>query len=99
MPRGLTGSVVGEGIRVLLVDDEEDWRLSTREELERVGCLVVTTSNAEGALELVTRHSFDVALVDVVLGRDNGLRLLRELKQRVPLLPVVVISAFHSTRA
>ena len=47
-----------EGIRVLLVEDDEDTRVLLRVVLERRGAKVVTASSSEDALQLVTTSQY-----------------------------------------
>jgi DNA-binding NarL/FixJ family response regulator len=83
-------------LRCLIVDDSELFlasasRLLAAQGVEVVGC---ASSGAE-ALQLVQKLEPDVALVDVQLGREDGLELTRRLAATVPVTPVILISS-HS---
>jgi signal transduction histidine kinase/DNA-binding response OmpR family regulator len=77
---------------VLIVDDDE----SLADNLsEIVGMLGVTTTIARDrrtALELASRHDFDVALIDVRLPDGDGLSLLAPLRERSPFVQSVMVT-------
>jgi ActR/RegA family two-component response regulator len=67
---------------VLIVDDEDSVRTTFQDWLAgaRLGCRILTASDAESALVQADRHVIDLAILDWNLGAsDNGLRLLEDL--------------------
>jgi DNA-binding NarL/FixJ family response regulator len=83
--------------RVLLVEDETDARDMLRGALERVGYECIAAASAEEALALARSSGFiDVAVLDVVLGRDDrgGLGLLTALRDVGVRAPAIVITAY-----
>jgi ActR/RegA family two-component response regulator len=67
---------------ILVVDDEDNVRRTFQEWLEgaRLGCRILTASDAETALGQANQHTIDLAILDWNLGAsDNGLRLLEDL--------------------
>lgn len=64
--------------------------------LERKGYQVIARQNAEEALA-VTEH-IDLLVVDLVLPEVNGRELTERIRQRLPTLPVVLMSGFLSQR-
>jgi two-component system, NtrC family, response regulator AlgB len=87
---------VGSAMRILIVDDEPNIRQTLRVALESSGHEVDEAASGPGALRQVERKSYDVALVDLRLGRESGLDLLEQLKAALPCLAVVVITAYSS---
>jgi DNA-binding NarL/FixJ family response regulator len=86
----------GVPLRCLIVDDSESFlasasRLLAAQGVEVVGC---ASSGAE-ALQLAQKLEPDVALVDVQLGREDGLEVTRRLAATAPVTPVILISS-HS---
>jgi two-component system response regulator RegX3 len=86
-----------EVVRALVVDDEESICFTLKEALQRVGYVVTTASNGEGALEVLREHAFDVAVVDLNLGGEvDGLDVLEAIRWRWPDMAVVILTAHGS---
>ena len=84
------------GRSVLVVDDEKNIRAALLVCLESMGLRGTAVASAPGAREAVEKARFDLALLDLKLGQDNGLDLLPQLLASQPGLAVVVITA-HAT--
>jgi PAS domain S-box-containing protein len=79
--------------RVLIVDDEPSIRLTFAEFLRREGFEPVTASDAaQGSALFAADGGVDVAVVDINLPGRSGIELLRELRERDPRVPVIVIT-------
>jgi NtrC-family two-component system response regulator AlgB len=83
-------------MRILIVDDEPNIRQTLRLALEAMGHTVAEAATGADALREVERQPFDLALVDVRLGRESGLDLLEPLLAQLPRLAVVMITAHAS---
>ncbi|HEY4882541.1 MAG TPA: response regulator [Myxococcales bacterium] len=88
----LPGPGLKNRVRVLVVDDERNIRAALGVLLEAMGCVVRDCGSSTAAIDAVGREEFDLALVDVRLGRENGLDLLKYLRACLPRLQVVVMS-------
>ena len=87
-----------EHVHVLLVDDDRTHREFVAEILERLGCKVVIAYNGKDALSLVTRHRFDLIVMDVEMPEMDGLsaaRRIRELRRHgeVADVPIIALTA------
>jgi len=84
-------------IRILLVDDDEDFLFQHRIQLENAGFHVATAGSpteAERALESFTP---DLAILDLMMEHhDDGFVLSHHLKKRFPGLPVILVTAVTS---
>jgi PAS domain S-box-containing protein len=78
--------------RILLVDDEPNIRWTMAEFLKRAHFEVLTASDFENALAVFSENEIDVAVVDIVLPRQSGIRLLEELHSRSPDLPIIMMT-------
>jgi NtrC-family two-component system response regulator AlgB len=85
---------VASPLRVLVIDDEKNIRITLALCLEGLGCRVTQASSGEGALEALRHEPFDLAFCDLRLGHENGLELLPRLLAERPMLDVVVITAY-----
>jgi DNA-binding NtrC family response regulator len=78
--------------RILLVDDDEDFRLFLRETLESAGYLIETAAEGRGALRLVRRQAFDLVVTDLIMPGKEGLETIVELHGLNPGLKIIAIS-------
>ncbi|MGE5191242.1 MAG: sigma-54-dependent transcriptional regulator [Deltaproteobacteria bacterium] len=81
-------------MNILLIDDDQSLRKSIRMALETMNHRVTEASDGAQAQELLGHSLFDVAFLDVRLGREKGLDLLLTLLRLAPGLAVVVITAY-----
>jgi diguanylate cyclase (GGDEF)-like protein len=84
-----------DAVRVLLVEDDEDDYVLTRDLLaEGFGTRVslVWASTRTAGLEHLTHDRFDVALLDYNLGSETGIHLLREARARGCHTPVIMLT-------
>jgi len=80
------------GARLLLVDDEIDMHYIVGSIAEDTG-LSIECVASRGEMERVTsQREFDIALVDMVLPDAGGVEIISYLRNRFPLLPLVVIT-------
>lgn len=78
--------------RVLLIDDEEDLRLSTAQALELAGLDVVTIDNADHVFELIG-YSFDGVIVsDIRMPGIDGMSLLQKVRELDAEIPVILVT-------
>ena len=81
--------------QILYVDDTVEQRYAMRRILETEGYGVLEAGSGREALQLV-ENSPSLAVIDVRLPDINGYDLTRRIKQRVPFLPVLQVSASFS---
>ena len=77
----------------LVIDDDKIFREATCLLIEDEGHYAETAATAEIALNRLQEDKFDAALLDLNLGRDNGLTVLPQILKIRPNLPVVMFSA------
>lgn len=80
-------------LRTLLIVDDDHLLLSALErDLSARGYEVLAASSHERGLEMARREQPDAALLDLYIGEDSGLELLRALKDELPELVVLLLS-------
>jgi DNA-binding NtrC family response regulator len=80
---------------VLVVDDELNFVILLDRVLSKRGYQVKTATNAQQALALIREQAtFDVAIIDIRMEPMDGLSLLVELKQRLPHVKVIMLTAY-----
>lgn len=83
-------------IRVLVVDDEEPFRRLLKKELTRKGFSVEVASDGESGLNLVSKDSFDVVLLDIVMPGVDGLSVMKKMMQD-PASPSIIVLTGRAT--
>lgn len=83
-------------LNVLVVDDEANIRKTLSLFLESHGHRAVAVASFKEAVTEASRRPFDVALVDLRLGADDGLDLIPILLASTPWLKIIVITAYAS---
>lgn len=81
--------------RILIIDDEEDIRLSLRGILEDEGYEILDAETGERGLDLAN-PSIDLVLLDIWLPGIDGIEVLTRLQDKFPDLPVIMISGHGS---
>ncbi|QIR41132.1 response regulator transcription factor [Tolypothrix sp. PCC 7910] len=86
-------------IKILLVEDDELFRLGLRVRLQQeVGLeIVAEAEDGETAIEFVNQNPLDVVLLDVGLPGIGGIEACKQIKQQNPQLPVLVLTS-HSQK-
>jgi signal transduction histidine kinase len=93
LPDDETPQVKFEDLQVLVLDDEHSVRDAMKEVLEALGAVVATAQDTNEALDMITRQSPDIALVDYRLrGNENGIKAVQKLRQKLPGLPAIIVS-------
>jgi len=80
--------------RILIVDDDEVVRRSYLRSLERISRNVEAASDGEEALQTMEQNPFDVVLLDLRMPGQDGLSVLRTIKQKWPESEVVIITGY-----
>lgn len=82
---------------ILAVDDDPSFLLFLTTELKKV-CPIVTVRGLDEALERIKSDDFSLVLLDIGLGKENGLQALREIRAKKPDLDVVMVSGQKDPR-
>jgi CheY-like chemotaxis protein len=78
-------------IKVLMVDDETQFRETTRKILQKKGFEVMTAANGREALAQMD-HQPDVMVLDIRMPELDGNATLAEIQQRFPGFPVIMLT-------
>ena len=79
--------------QILLVEDEESIRVAFALRLTGQGYFVQTAGSGEDALALLGSYEPDILVLDLVMPNLSGLDVLARVKQVMPNLPVIVLTA------
>lgn len=93
--------VDGNGLSVLVVEDNRDVGTFATDALRELGYLTELRHSAEEALEELKRHvgRYDVVFSDVVMPGTSGIELAQQIREVYPDLPVVLTSGYSHVLA
>jgi DNA-binding NtrC family response regulator len=80
--------------KILVVDDEDVLRMTLAAGLELEGFTVQEAASGEAAISLLEAEPFDLVLSDVRMPGMSGGDLFRHIRERMPDLPVVLMTAY-----
>lgn len=84
--------------RILVVDDESSLRLAFRYTLRGRGHRVDECATGQAALEQLARHDYDLVILDQQMPDLKGTEVLQRIRERGLETPVIMVSAFGSSR-
>ncbi|NIM04462.1 MAG: response regulator [Armatimonadetes bacterium] len=82
----------GRKFKVLVVDDDPSVRELVSLYLEKEGLMPVEASTGEEALHLISQHSPEVVILDIMLPETDGLEICRNLR-RISDVPIIMLTA------
>jgi len=83
-------------IKVLLVDDEEDFVEILSLRLKEVGEHVIGVYSGKACLETLAKEDIDVVVLDIKMPGMDGIETLREIKKKHPIVEVILLTG-HGT--
>jgi len=81
-------------MKVLVVDDDLHIQRLYKEEFEEEGYEVVIASNGQEAIDLFNSENPDIVTLDILLPDIDGIRLLRQMKEKNPKVPIIMSTAY-----
>ena len=87
-------SPLPKGLRVLLVEDNEQVRDFAADLLRDLDCNVESAADGREALDKVRKGEFDLVFSDVVMPGLTGLQLARAIEEERPDLPVLLATGY-----
>ncbi|MEL7108179.1 MAG: response regulator transcription factor [Pseudomonadota bacterium] len=78
---------------LLIVDDDDRIRDLLKQYLAREGHSVTTAADAGAARKLFQTFSFDLAIIDIMMPGEDGLSLLKALRQEGNDTPILLLTA------
>ncbi len=87
-----------ESARVLIVDDEEDFRETLAERMEARGMTVDRAENGVVALDVVKEHKYDAIVLDLAMPEMDGIETLKRLLEFDHNLQVIMLTGHGSVK-
>ncbi len=85
-----------EKMKLMLVDDEERYLLTTAKLMEKKGIDVITAQSGVQALDLLKTHEVHVVILDIKMPGMDGFKILRAIKTLYPPVEVIFLTG-HAT--
>ena len=82
------------GRAILIIDDEPNMRWVLGRALEQAGYTIHGAASGDEAANLLSHEPIDLALLDLKLKGEDGLTVLRRLRERQPELVVIMLTAY-----
>jgi two-component system, OmpR family, response regulator len=95
---GYLGKTGMKNWRVLLVDDEEEYRSTLAERLRRRGIQIMEASDGEEAFRMIETFSPNVVVLDVLMPGTGGLQVLKKIKTEHPEIQVILLTGLGTTQ-
>jgi two-component system nitrogen regulation response regulator NtrX len=81
---------------ILIIDDEENIRLSLKGGLEDEGYNALLAASGEDAIKIIEKQDVDLILLDIWMPGKDGLQILEELKTNGYAIPVIIMTGHGS---
>ena len=78
--------------KILIVEDEKPMSKALLLKLTKAGFEAQSVANGEEALVLLEKEKFDLILLDLVMPKVDGFKVLQTMKERHLTTPVIVLS-------
>lgn len=79
-------------MRILVVEDRESLALQIKNVLESEGYQVEVAFDGRDGLDLAQAEDYDLAILDILLPKMNGLQILTEIRRQCLKLPVLLLT-------
>jgi DNA-binding response OmpR family regulator len=87
-----------KNLKILLVDDEEEFVTTLAERLELRGLQARAALNGEDALQMIEADTPEIVILDVLMPGLGGLEVLRRIKAQHPKIPVILLTGRGSEK-
>ncbi len=85
--------------RILIVDDEVAFANNLLKLMSRRGYDIIAVYNGADAVNIVGEKEFDVIILDMKMPGMDGIATLKEIKKKVPLVEVVILTGHGSVES
>jgi CheY-like chemotaxis protein len=82
------------GGRILVVDDNDDFRTLLREVLVSKGYSILEAVDGQQAMEVMTQAEIHLGIVDLDMPRMNGIEFSKKIKAERPNFPIIMVTAY-----
>lgn len=80
--------------KILIVDDDDDFRGLLSDVFTQAGYEVTAVDNANKALEMFSDHKFDAVVTDHNMPEMTGEDLIKNIRDNEPDIPIILVSGY-----
>lgn len=84
--------------KILIIDDEEDVHYSFERLFDKEPVEILTASNGDTGIKTARKEKPGLVVMDIRMGRENGLDVLRDLKRINPRQLVIMMTAYGTSQ-
>ena len=84
---------------LFIIEDDKPFRERLTTSFQRKDFVVTAAANKKEALEVLTQHDFNYAIVDLRLGDGSGLDVIKVIKEKNPECRAVMLTSYKTNRA
>lgn len=78
--------------RILIIDDDTQFRQMLRQTLERAGYEIVEAADGNKGIKLFRQSPTDLVITDIIMPEKEGIETIVELKREFPDVKIIAIS-------
>lgn len=91
--------VIKEKMKIMLVDDEERFLQTSQKMIAKRGYEVLTAASGAECLKKLEEEPVHVVILDVKMPGMDGIETLKHIKQRFPLMEVIMLTGHANTES
>src|SRR6202012_1057267 len=84
-------------MRILVIEDEERVALPIKKGLEELGFSITVAADGSLGKRLALSEAFDLIIPDILLPQISGIELCRSIREALPDLPIIMLTALGTT--
>lgn len=92
----MTEKIKKEDYKILIVDDEKDFCEMLDRFLKKKGYNSVAISDSTVAFDYIVENNIRIAILDICMPGETGIKLLKKIKQHDDTIQCVVMTGFNS---
>lgn len=84
-------------MKILVIEDEERVAAPIKKGLDELGFSTTIAADGTTGIKLGLSGSFDLIITDILLPGINGIELCRSIRQQLPEIPIIMLTALGTT--
>jgi DNA-binding response OmpR family regulator len=89
--------MIKDSAKILVVEDEQHIALGLKLHLEKEGHVVILAKDGHEGLEKWRSTAPDLIVLDIMMPKVDGLKVLEQIREHSPMIPILILSARDST--